>query len=165
MNFYEFDQMNINGKFICNDKICHRLYIQANNEHEAINKAQELGIDFNEFNKNGYRWEVPSEINLVSRYEIEDAEYEVEVFDWQAKKNKDLIKIWNKLYGFYNVLQKPILTIKFGKMCAVGKIKLLNIENYAQFFANKYGKTTPDCRIYYANGVIKEIFSQLLLKI
>ena len=34
-----------------------------------------------------------------------------------------------------------------------------NIEEYAQCLANDYGWTTPDIRIFYKNGTVKEIFS------
>ena len=34
-----------------------------------------------------------------------------------------------------------------------------NIEEYTQFLADAYGWTVPDCRIYYKNGVVKDIFS------
>lgn len=34
-----------------------------------------------------------------------------------------------------------------------------NVEQYAQHFANEYGWTTPDCRIFYKNGKVKEIFT------
>jgi len=35
-----------------------------------------------------------------------------------------------------------------------------NIVSYAQFLADKYGWTTPDTRIYFKNGKVKEIFSK-----
>lgn len=35
-----------------------------------------------------------------------------------------------------------------------------SIEEYAQYLADKYGWTSPDCRIYYKNGEVKEIFTK-----
>lgn len=36
-----------------------------------------------------------------------------------------------------------------------------NIEDYTQYLANKYGWTSPDARIYYADGkTVKEVFMQ-----
>jgi hypothetical protein len=34
------------------------------------------------------------------------------------------------------------------------------VEEHAQHLANDFGWTTPDARIFYANGDIKEIFAQ-----
>lgn len=40
-----------------------------------------------------------------------------------------------------------------------GTISFKDIEEYAQFMANEYGGwTTPDIRLYYADGKVKEIF-------
>lgn len=39
-------------------------------------------------------------------------------------------------------------------------VKFANIEEYAQYLSDKYGWTTPDARIYYADGTVKEIFSK-----
>jgi hypothetical protein len=35
-----------------------------------------------------------------------------------------------------------------------------NIEEYAQFLSDKYGWTSPDIRIFYSDGNIKEVFSK-----
>ena len=34
-----------------------------------------------------------------------------------------------------------------------------DIEAYAQYLADKYGWTDPDARIFYANGEVKEIYT------
>lgn len=39
-------------------------------------------------------------------------------------------------------------------------LTFLDIESYAQHLADKYGWTTPDARIFYADGNIKEIFTK-----
>ena len=39
-----------------------------------------------------------------------------------------------------------------------------SIEEYAQKMSNKYGWTYPDARIYYKNGDVKEIFSNMVSK-
>ena len=45
--FYVFDQNNSGGFFDVNDKVCHRLFIEADNVYEAIAKAEELGCYWN----------------------------------------------------------------------------------------------------------------------
>lgn len=39
-----------------------------------------------------------------------------------------------------------------------GTLYFNNIEEYAQYLADNYGWTTPDARIYYNDGSVKEIF-------
>lgn len=46
MGWYEFDQNNSGGSFTTNDKLCHRVWIEASTKNEAISKALELGIYF-----------------------------------------------------------------------------------------------------------------------
>jgi hypothetical protein len=38
-------------------------------------------------------------------------------------------------------------------------VKLNSIEDYAQVMADQYGWTSPDARIFYHDGRVKEIFS------
>lgn len=42
MNWYEYSQNNSGGSFDVNDKVCHRLYIQAETAEQANAKAEEL---------------------------------------------------------------------------------------------------------------------------
>jgi len=41
--FYEFAQNNTGGSFVTNDKLCHRIFIEATTESEAVQKAEDLG--------------------------------------------------------------------------------------------------------------------------
>ena len=45
--FYEFNQNNSGGSFTVNDKLCHRVVIEAKDTIEANEIAQNLGIYFN----------------------------------------------------------------------------------------------------------------------
>ncbi|MGA0164712.1 MAG: DUF7296 family protein [Bdellovibrionota bacterium] len=45
--WFLFDQNNSGGKLVVNDKVCHRLFIEAKNESEAISIAEGLGVYFN----------------------------------------------------------------------------------------------------------------------
>ena len=46
MKFYEFSQNNSGGYFDVDEKICHRLFIEAESEGEAIKKAEIIGVYF-----------------------------------------------------------------------------------------------------------------------
>ena|SRR5690606_27994012 len=65
--FYEYDQTNSGGSFDVDNKLCHRVYIEADDIEEANNIAEELGIYFNGCEKGldcdccGDRWHEPYE--------------------------------------------------------------------------------------------------------
>lgn len=115
--FYEITQNNSGGSFDVDDKLCHRLFIEASSPHEAANKAEELGCYWDGCANNmdcsccGDRWHKPTKHNKV--------EFPVK---------------WAENNTFHT------------------------IEEYAQYLANKYGWTKPDCRIFYKDGTVKEIF-------
>jgi hypothetical protein len=50
-----------------------------------------------------------------------------------------------------------VIDSKYGSRRVIGRVKLDNIEQYAQILANLYGWTTPDARIFYLDGNVKEI--------
>lgn len=47
MGFYEFNQNNTGGSFITDEKLCHRVVIEANDAKEAIDLAEDMGVYFN----------------------------------------------------------------------------------------------------------------------
>lgn len=147
--FYEFNQNNSGGYFVEDDTLCHRLFIEADNVKEAVNKAEELGCYWNGVASGidcsccGDRWHEPWDD------EGEVFPKELEVSDWSSLDN------WNKKYGKYEVIEKPIRESSYFE----GKIKIDNIEDYAQCLADNYGWTIPDIRIYYKDGNVKEIFT------
>lgn len=111
--FYEFSQNNSGGSFDVTDTLCHRLFIEADSESEAIEKAEELGCYWDGVVKGidcpccGDRW----------------------------YRNPDEVE-----------------EVRFGN------IRFSNIEEYAQYLANNYGGwTTPEARIFYADGKVVEI--------
>lgn len=109
MNWYEICQNNSGGSFTVNDKVCHRLYIEAVDLLEAKYKAERLGCYWDGVARGrdcdccGDRW-------YLSEYNKLDLEEE-------------------------------------------------SIEDHAQRYANKYGWTKPEARIYYHDGKVVEIFS------
>ena len=152
--FYEFNQNNSGGYFVENDTLCHRLFIEADNVKEAINKAEELGCYWDGVASGidcsccGDRWHEPWDD------EGEIFPKELEVSDWS------LLESWNKKYGKYEVAEEPVRESGyFGDGYYEGKIRIDNIDDYAQYLADNYGWTTPDIRIYYKDGNVKEIFT------
>lgn len=39
-----------------------------------------------------------------------------------------------------------------------GRLRVDNIEQYAQIMSDLWGMTSPDCRIFYKDGTLKEFF-------
>jgi len=114
MKFFEFSQNNSGGSFEVNDKLCYRLFIEADSRKDAIYMAEEMGVYFNGVDDGidcpccGNRWYTPDDIKFPLKY--------------SEKK------------------------------------EFHNIEEYAQHLADHYGWTSPDARIFYKDGTVKEIF-------
>lgn len=110
LKWYEFEQNNSGGYFDVTDTVCHRLYIEARNDEEAIKKAEELGCYWNGVMEGldcsccGDRW-------------------------YDCPFNVSNLKEFNG-----------------------------DIRAYAQERANKYGWTSPDGRIFHADGKVEEIY-------
>lgn len=164
MNWYSFTQNNSGGYFAVDDEICHRLFIEAESFDDAIKKAEELGCYWDGVNKGidcssyGDRWSIMRDNNPINikKYATEGRRVSVDSI------YKDTIAIWNDRYGSYEIVEKPTWKedeYNIREYEYVGRIKLRNIEEYAQFMADEYGWTVPDIRIYYHDGNVKEIFS------
>ena len=159
--FYEFNQNNSGGHFVVDDKLCHRLFIEADNECEAINKAEELGCYWYGVSEGrdcsccGDRWN-KDWLRPVDMDKYMTAGYRVNVYDGIYTNTMER---WNEKYGKYEFAEAPHWEKHdWGTKEYVGAIKFNNIEEYAQFLADEYGWTTPDIRIYYEDGTVKEIF-------
>lgn len=65
MKWYEFTQNNSGGNFLVNEKVCHRLFIEAEDIKHASQIAESLGVYFNGVNDGtdceccGDRWYEP----------------------------------------------------------------------------------------------------------
>ena len=147
--FYEFSQNNSGGWFEENDKLCARLFIEADSKREAISKAEDLGCYWNGVSQGidcsccGDRWSKP--------YNETEFPIEIEASDYTSMEN------WNKKYRKYEVIEEPTKKNGFVFMYFEGKIRLGNIEEYAQFLTTEYGGwTTPDVRVFYKDGTVKE---------
>lgn len=161
MKWFEFSQNNSGGYFDVDDKVCHRLFIEAESFDDAVEKAEELGCYWDGVDKGidcsccGDRWNKWNDDSVdLERYNNEG--YRVGVYDGIYKKAETY---WNEKYGKYEVVEEPTWQEEYHIREYVGTIRLRNIEEYAQYMADNYGWTTPDARIYYYNGDVKEIFS------
>lgn len=158
--FYEFDQNNSGGKFIVNDEVCHRLFIEADSEEEALSKAEDLGCYWNGVADGidcpccGDRWSQYAErINLM-KYAADG--YKVSVPDGIYA---DTVAEWNRRYGRFQTVEQPEFVQVFSSRMYEGSICFADIEDYAQYLSDEYGWTTPDARVYYKDGRVVEINS------
>lgn len=172
--FYEYSQNNSGGSFKINKRLCHRVVIEADSISEADAKAEKLGIYFNgvadgmDCSCCGDRWASPYDAVDIEGYKKKG--YPVNTYgnfgesmSNEEKKGKEEY-FWNK-YKKYKFVKEPV----WGKIKNVsieqfiGMIEINSIEDYFQFRANEHGWTTPDARIFYKNGKVKEIFKENLI--
>ena len=158
--FYEFDQNNSGGSFVTNDKLCHRLFIEADSKEEAILTAENLGCYWNGV-EDGYdcpccgdRWSTYNNEVNISKYNKDG--YEVSVYDGFYKNTE---QEWGERYGKYKITKAPRFVKAYSGRRYTGSISFESVEEYAQYLADEYGWTTPDARIFCKDGTVKEIFS------
>jgi len=159
LSFYEFNQNNSGGSFTVNDKVCHRVIIQAHSPSEARQKALDIGIYFDgcalglDCSCCGDRWSdfMIEPINLKKN--------NLHTVSIYHSNDYDAEKRWKEMYGNYKITKKPKWVTKTFK-CFEGTIETKNFIEYCQFLANECGWTEPDIRIYYYNGKTKEIFQK-----
>lgn len=159
LKFYELCQNNSGGSFHVDDKVCHRLFIEASSDDDATDIALDLGVYFNGCDTGqdcsccGDRWYGVHEVDINN---LSKNPYTVYIWDHV----KDAESEWNRKYGNYKMVSKPEWKIAFGDTKKYeGSVVFKSFEEYAQFVADEYGWTTPDVRIFYKNGEVKEIFS------
>lgn len=147
LEYWGFDQNNSGGSFVNDDKLCHRVFIEAYSEEEACDKGENLGMYFNGCEDGsdcpccGDRWYRPDFIEIpkyFSSMNSEKADQIVEKYD----AIKLPVKTGHKIYrdkGF--------------------AVSFNTIEAYAQYLADNHGYSNPDARIYHYNGSVTEINS------
>lgn len=163
--FYELNQNNSGGSFVVNDKLCHRLFIEADSENEALDKAEELGCYWNGVAKGldcpccGDRWSTYVYEIDIEKYSTNG--YPAYIYDGIYDSTKSE---WERKYRRYRVIKEPeFKKPEYSVRRYQGTIAFDTIEDYAQYMANEHGWTRPDARIFYANGTIKEIYSDRLI--
>jgi len=167
LKFYELSQNNTGGSFDVDSKLCHRLVIEAGSEEEALSIAEDLGCYWygvdngNDCPCCGDRWyRSASEIDIETYNEKWNG---MELSEWGTSSETDHDKAIKELEAKYPGVEwsvKPQAEDKYGSVRVTGRIRLRSMEEYAQLMADQFGWTTPDIRIFYKNGEVKEIFSK-----
>lgn len=144
MKFYFFNQNNSGGSFDVTDKLCHRVIIEASNVDEAIDIAENMGIYFDgcatgsDCECCGDRWYRPDDGHgfpyAYGAFELVEAEKTAEKYNCKIEKRK-------KSFGNrdHNVIFETV-------------------EQYAQYMVDYFAWTSPDVRIFYKNGEVKEFY-------
>lgn len=152
MKFFEFTQNNSGGSHYVDDKICHRLLIEANSNDEASDIAEGLGVYYDGCESGmdceccGDRWYRPWSSDGI-QFPYSYGTFTSEEANKIAETYNGKVKLADK--AWYNrdtdvVFETP--------------------ESYMQYVADEYGWTIPDARIFYKNGEVKEIFSKTVIK-
>jgi hypothetical protein len=116
--FFEFNQNNTGGYFITNDKVCGRVFIEADNATDAARKAEDIGCY------------------------------------WDGVDDERDCPCCGDRWGYPDDDQGVSYPMKYGG------VVYNSVEEYAQYLANDWGWTSPDARIFYADGTVKEIFRE-----
>lgn len=163
--FYEISQNNSGGSFVTDDKLCHRLFIEAESSDEATSIAEDLGCYWDGCDTGsdcpccGDRWYRPWSSDGIDLEEMNTEWNGYEVNEWVKNSSKETaIEDFKSRYEGMVWLVEPKIENKYGSDRVSGRVRLDNIEQYAQIRANLYGWTSPDARIFYKNGEVKEIF-------
>ena len=145
MKFFKFDQNNSGGSFDADDKVCHRVIVEAKDTDEAIDIAENLGIYFDGCETGmdcdccGDRWHRPwGDEGMVFPYSY--GVYTKEEADVMVKEYGCITKPADKKYRDRDT-----------------EVLFVTLEEYAQYMADSYGGwTTPEVRIYFKDGTVKE---------
>lgn len=128
MPFYMWEQNNSGGSFRVDDKLTHRLVIEADTYREAEYKAFDMGVYYNGVEDDrdcsccGDRW-----------YEGREVKLPIDFSENIYGEGKDGLKV-------------------------VGRKEntLTTLDEYLQYLTNRWGWETPDARVFYKNGSVKE---------
>jgi len=172
MEFFEFNQNNSGGSFTTNDKLCHRLFIEAGDADEANIIAENLGCYWdgcesgNDCSCCGDRWYPCDRPVDISAYLKNGYPIRLYITAESTQRAKELALNHEKVVNAAWVGELKVEPSSWSKneYVVTASIKITNIETYAQFLADEYGWTSPDIRIYCKDGTVKEIFSAKLKK-
>ncbi len=168
MKFYEFSQNNSGGKFAVDSQLCRLLIIEASSEEEAISKAEDLGCYWDGVEKDmdcpccGDRWYRSGNVIDLDIINEKWKGWEVKKFIEKGQDVKKRIDALKNKYKDFEWIEEPKIKTSYDWKYATGRLKLKSIEEYAQLMANEFGFTNPDCRIFYNDGSVKEIFSSVV---
>lgn len=161
--FYEYSQNNSGGGFDVDDRVCHRIVIEAHSGDEADSIAESLGVYFDGCEKGidcdccGDRWS--RSWGVIDMEKLSKEGYEVSAYVRNAGET-EAEKRWNESYGSYKLIESPIWNKTYSSRAYRGRIGFDTVEEYLQFLADEYGWTAPDARIFYLDGSVREIFKK-----
>lgn len=155
LKWFEYTQNNSGGTFVTNDKLCHRIFIEARNAEEANGFAESLGIYFDGCSTGddcpccGDRWNTPwDEVKFPFVYGRFSEE--------EAKRIADTYQV-----TFRPAKRDRPSVLKY-EAKRTHEVIFPSIEPYARFLTDQYGWTSPDCRLFYHDGTVLEIRSAKL---
>lgn len=167
--FYLFYQNNSGAKYIVDNKVCKAIVIEADSSNDATDIAETIGCYWDGVSKGidcpccGDRWEcVPEEIDIDKEH---GDEIVVQVPLFKYNSVEQATDNWNKRYRRYDVIEEPHYVVSTTPLLSPrieGKIRITNIEDYLQYLVDAHFiiHTSPDARIYYKDGKVKEIFKE-----
>ena len=149
MNFYEFNQNNSGGHMDYNDKLTHRVFIEAEDYRSANSIAEDLGIYFNGVDNGsdceccGDRW-----------YEGTELTFPHQTGSFNDEEAKAIV---NKVGG-------TIVPTKYKSTRKEVRFDIVfeTVEDYAKYMANQWNYFKNDkaeARVFYKNGDILEVYT------
>lgn len=141
--FYEYNQNNSGGSFIVDKNLCHRLMIEADEQHLADRIAISLGVYFNGCYEGldcdccGDRWYPGHEISFP---------YQMGCFS-EEEANAISKKYKGKIVP---TKYKPYRDKKFD-------VVFYDVLDYSQYMSDEYGWTKPEMRIFYKKDYTKPV--------
>ena len=130
LKWFEFSQNNSGGHFDVDDKVCHRLFVEAKSFDDAVEKAEELGCYWYGVDNGidcpccGDRWSKWCDDPVdLEKYKTEG--YRVSVYDgiWSDTEGE-----WENKYRKYGVVKEPEFETRYSTRSYVGSICFNNIE-------------------------------------
>jgi hypothetical protein len=120
------------------------------NKYNPINEI-EIGAPNNSLSRETLNIIKDSVINYIKDIIQED-------YNYFLNHLLDEVEVSNG-YSNYDIVKKPEI-IKNPSRCISGKIRIKNIDEYCQYYADEYGWTVPDIRVYFYDGKVKEYFTK-----
>jgi hypothetical protein len=149
LNFYEFTQNNSGGHMDYDEKLTHRIYIEAENTKSAYSIAEDFGVYFNGVEDGndcpccGDRWYDGSELSFPHQ---------------TGSFTEDEAK------AIVDVVGGTIVPTKYKGQRKEVRVDIVfeTIDEYAKYMANQWNYFKSDkaeCRVFYKNGDVLEVYT------
>lgn len=165
--FYEFTQNNSGGYLDLDDKVTHRIFIEAKSEKQALEKFKPMIVSQSPSCPCcGDRWNIDWN-EYINLDEINKNAYPVFIYPYY----KDPENLWFKKYGYLPRTEEPKWMKQYSLKKFGTNITFETLTQYFQFLANEYGEVHkkgdneyPDIRVYLLNGGVDEYFHQQIVE-